>query len=88
VSREDHIILGVHITERVQHAPQVQEIFTQYGCSIKTRIGLHEVSDQFCSPNGLVLLEMAGPEGPINELIRKLAEIEGVEVKKMLFDHD
>jgi len=88
VSREDHIILGVHIAERAQHAPQVQEIFTQYGCSIKTRIGLHEVSDQFCSPNGLVLLEMAGPEGPINELIQKLAEIEGVEVKKMLFDHD
>jgi hypothetical protein len=80
--------LGVHITSRVQHAPHVQELLTEYGCSIKTRIGLHEVSDEFCSPNGLVLLEMAGPEGPIFELIRKLEAVEGVDVKQMVFEHD
>ena len=60
MDRPRHIVLGVHITDRVHHAHAVQDLLTQYGCSIKTRIGLHEVSEQFCSPNGLLLLEMAG----------------------------
>jgi len=66
----------------------VQDLFTEYGCSIKTRLGLHGVSERFCSPNGLVLLEMAGPEGPIFELMDKLKAIEGVDVQKMVFEHD
>ncbi len=83
-----HIVLGVHITDRTRHAHQVQDLFTEYGCSIKTRIGLHTVSDNFCSPNGLVLLEMAGDEKPILELLDKLGDIEGVDVQKMIFEHD
>jgi len=88
MSKERHIVLGVHITERVKHVPQVQDLFTKYGCSIKTRIGLHEVSEKFCSSNGLVLLEMAGPEEPTFEMIEKLGAIEGVDVQKMIFEHD
>ncbi|MCU0913757.1 MAG: hypothetical protein MUC88_04230 [Planctomycetes bacterium] len=83
-----HIVLGVHITERVRHVPRIQELLTEYGCSIKTRLGLHTVSEDFCSPNGLVLLEMAGPEQPIYELMEKLKTIEGVEVQKMVFEHE
>ncbi len=86
--RARHIILGVHITDRVQHVPKIQDLFTEYGCSIKTRLGLHEASDKSCSPNGLILLEMAGPEGPIEELAAKLGALQGVEVQKMLFEHD
>lgn len=82
-----HIILGIHITGRVQHVPRVQDLLTQYGCSIKTRLGLHEVSADACSPNGLVLLEMAGAEAPIFELAEKLGAIEGIEVQKMIFAH-
>ena len=86
--RARHIILGVHITDRAIHVPKVQDLFTEYGCSIRTRLGLHEASDRSCSPNGLILLEMAGPEGPVEELIRKLKAIEGVDVQKMVFEHD
>jgi hypothetical protein len=88
VKQPRHIVLGIHITDRIRHAQKVQDLFTEYGCSIKTRIGLHTVSDKFCSPNGLVLLEMAGDEKPIFELIDKLGDIEGVDVKKMVFEHD
>jgi hypothetical protein len=88
MDRARHIVLGVHITERARHVPQVQELFTKYGCSIKTRLGLHTVSGEFCSPNGLVLLEMAGDEKPIWELADKLQSVEGVEVQKMIFEHD
>ena len=88
MSKEAHIILGVHITDRVHYVPPVQELFTEYGCSIKTRLGLHTVSDRFCSPNGLVPLEMAGPGEPISELMEGLLAVEGVEVQKMVFEHD
>ena len=83
-----HIVLGVHITDRAHHAHVVQDLLTEYGCSIKTRIGLHEVSETFCSPNGLLLLEMAGDEGPVFELLDKLKTVEGVDVQQMVFEHD
>jgi ACT domain-containing protein len=83
-----HIVLGIHITDRVHHVPDVQNLFTEYGCSIKTRIGLHTVSEIYCSPNGLILLEMAGPERPIFELIEKLKAVEGVDVQQMVFEHE
>ncbi len=81
------IVLGVHITERAPQVPRVQELFTQYGCSLKTRLGLHTISEKFCSPNGLILLEMAGPEQPIGERREKLPALEGIEVQKMIFEH-
>jgi hypothetical protein len=86
--KKRHIILGVHITGRVQHVSRVQDLFTEYGCSIKTRLGLHEASESVCSPNGLILLEMAGDEAPIFELAQKLGTVEGIEVLKMIFEHD
>ena len=83
-----HIVLGVHITDRVHHAHQVQDLFTEYGCSIKTRIGLHSVAQGYCSPNGLVLLEMASDEKPVFEMVEKLKAVEGVDVQTMIFEHD
>ena len=81
---EKHLILGVHLTDRLKEAPAVQSLFTEYGCHIKTRLGLHEVGDH-CSPGGLILLEMYGDETRCLELARKLGRIEGVEVKTMQF---
>lgn len=82
-----HIIFGVHITDRMHKAGAVQELLTEYGCQIKTRIGLHHVDDNVCSPRGLILLEMYGDEATCLQLADRLAQIEGVEVQKMLFDH-
>ena len=81
-----HIVLGVHVTDRLKKAADVQALLTQYGCNIKTRLGLHEV-ESACSPNGLLLLEMHGDELVCNELAHKLGAIEGIEVQKMVFTH-
>ena len=54
---QPHLILGVHVTNRATQVPSVQNLLTEYGCNIKTRIGLHHVDDQVCSPRGLILLE-------------------------------
>ncbi len=88
MSKVRHIVIGIHITDRVHHVPGVQNLLTEYGCSIKTRIGLHTVSEDYCSPNGLILLEMAGPERPTFELMEKLEAIEGVDVQQMIFEHE
>jgi hypothetical protein len=82
-----HLIFGVHITNRVKHVPDVQKVLTEFGCSIKTRLGLHEASATACSPNGLILLEVVGGEKESGRMARKLRAIEGVEVQKMVFAH-
>lgn len=84
---KNHVIFGVHVTHRTVHVAQVQERLTEYGCNIRTRLGLHEASDDFCSPNGLIILEMVGDETTCDQLMDKLNAIEGVECKKMFFDH-
>ncbi len=83
----DHTIVGVHITDRVNHAGEVQRVLTLHGCQIKTRLGLHEVSEDFCSPEGILLLEVVGRSKETTALIRDLSRIQGVEVQKMVFSH-
>jgi hypothetical protein len=82
-----HIILGVHITDRLKEAAEVQRLLTQYGANIKTRLGLHEVQEKSAGPNGLLLLELVGGNKPAKELAAKLNKLAGVEVKSFTFEH-
>ena len=76
-------ILGVHVAQRTKHTAKVQKILSDYGCSIRTRIGLHDAGGGFCSPNGLILLEVVDRAAA---LAAALAQIPGVTVKKMTFE--
>jgi len=78
-------ILGLHVTDRVKEALKVQDTLTKFGCSIKTRLGLHEVNEDFCSTNGLILLELTGDKIEMDKLETELLKIEGLVVKKMIF---
>jgi hypothetical protein len=82
-----HTILGVHVTQRVKEALEVQRHLTEFGRYIKTRVGLHEIEKSSDAPNGLILLEMVGPNDKILELQNKLNAIAGVEVKSLTFEH-
>jgi hypothetical protein len=84
----DHFVVGIHVTDRVQKVPEVQRVLTEYGCYIRTRIGLHEAHENFCSPNGLILLDMLFDKEACGELVEKLSALEGIEVKTMHFSHD
>ena len=79
------IILGVMVTNRVKDIPAVQKVLTEHGCNIKTRLGLHEMSAQYCSPQGLLLLETCGKASEILAMERKLKKIKCLTVKKMVF---
>ncbi len=79
------IILGIYVKERSKNSLTVQNLLTKYGCSIKTRIGLHEVSGEFCSNSGLILLELTGNMSEIENLERDLKSIDDIEINKMTF---
>jgi hypothetical protein len=79
-----HVILGVHVTDRLKEAGPVQKVFTEYGSLVKTRLGLHEIG---ASPEGLVLLEIVGGKTEWKAMVEKLQGIEGIEVKEMVFSH-
>lgn len=85
--QDKHMILGIHIDDRIKKANEVQKLLTDYGCNIKTRIGLHEVTGNFCAGYGVLLLEMIGEQAKVEELAGKLNSIAGVEVQQMIFGH-
>ena len=84
---DDHIILGIHVTDRLKNAVDVQKVFTEYGCNIKTRIGLHDVDADACSPSGVVLIEFFGADDEAAAMMAKLNKVEGVHVQQMVFGH-
>ncbi len=80
-------ILGIHVNQRTKEVSQIQPLFTKYGCSIKTRLGLHEVNDNICSPSGIILLELIGDVNEMNKLEDELKAIAGLDVQKMCFQN-
>ncbi len=79
------VILGVQVTDRVKKVAQVQKILTEHGCNIKTRLGLHEVGPAACSPSGLLIVETCGRPAEIAALEKKLKQVPGLVVRKMVF---
>lgn len=79
------LIIGVQISSFSTQSEEVQKVFTEYGCSIRTRVGLHNVADGLCSLTALILLEFIGTPQLADEMIAKLTAIQGVTVKTMSF---
>ncbi len=82
---EEVRVIGISISDRVEEAAKMQEILTKYGCTIRTRLGLHEASKEKCSRNGLVLLELVGESSEWSKLETELKSIKGIAVKSMDF---
>jgi hypothetical protein len=82
---DSHIILGIHVTDRLKNAADVQKVFTEFGCNIKTRLGLHDVDANVCSPSGVVIIEFFGSDAEAERMAAKLDEVEGVQIQKMVF---
>ena len=78
-------VLGIHVSDRVHKISMIQPVLTKFGCSIKTRLGLHETDGENCSPNGLIILELSGDPKEFVKLENELLLVDGLEVKKMIF---
>lgn len=66
------------VSNRSESSVAVQECLTNHGCFIKTRLGLHEGTDNMCSESGLIVLEVTGDEGEKKKLHKNLNAISGV----------
>ncbi len=77
-------IFGIRLDNRTQTAVEFQKVLTHYGCSIKTRLGLHDVNNNVCSPNGLILLEVID-DAEAMKMKEELLEIPNLELQSMKF---
>ncbi len=82
-----HLIVGIHLQNRTEDANKVQQLLTDFGCNIRTRVGLHEVDANYCSTGGIILLELVGDDALCEELISKLGGMDRVDVQCMTFEH-
>ncbi len=85
--KEKHLIVRIHLQNRTEDANKVQQLLTDFGCNIRTRVGLHEVDANYCSTGGIILLELVGDDAVCEELISKLGGMDRVDVQCMTFEH-
>ena len=85
--KENHMLMAIHITDRIKQAGRVQELLTDYGKHIKTRIGLHEANGRASSPNGLIVIEFVGSPKRLDALLSDLNTLTGVEAQSIVFEH-
>lgn len=76
-------VVVAFLKARKGSAVKFQKILTQYGCIIKTRLGIHDGVMDKCSDTGLIILELAGEEKQKSAFVRKLITLKGVVVKKV-----
>ena len=63
-------IIGIQLDYRIEEAVKFQQILTECGCNIRTRIGLHNIGEYKCINNGIILLEVVNN---INEIYDTLS---------------
>lgn len=73
--------MAIKVNGRIAQAPHVQEILTKYGCNIKTRVGFHEVNEDQCSMDGILILQLFGKDEEIQGMLAEMVKLEGVTAK-------
>lgn len=79
-------IIGINVLDRIKEAGRTQKVLTKYAKSIKTRLGFHELTNDVCSRNGFMILELIGEKSQWDALENELNEIGGINFQKMSFD--
>ena len=76
-----YYIIGLRVDHR--HAVGLQELLTKFGCNIKLRVGLHETGEDFCSDDGVIMLQACGDQATIDKMAAAFNALEGVSAKVM-----
>ena len=80
-------IIGIKLSNRIEQSAQVQEILSDFGSFISTRLGLHFFNNGVCQENGLILLEVINAQ-IVPTLQKALCSIEGIELQQMVFENN
>ena len=81
-----YYIIGVRMENRIDNALKFQETLTQNGCKIKARLGLHEVSEDVCANDGIIILQPCGNKEDVEALVEELNKLEGVTDKYIVLN--
>ncbi len=76
-----YYVIGVRMDNRVGNASALQQVLTKNGCKIKARLGLHEVAEDLCAADGLIILQPYGEKEEIEQLVRDLNALDGITAK-------
>jgi len=63
---------------RIDNAVKFQEVLTRNGCRIRARLGLHDVSEDACSNDGIIILQPYGSREDVEALVNELNCLEGI----------
>lgn len=77
---EKQVVL-ILVSNRKDSAVKVQKILTDWGCLIKTRLGLHSSVLDNCTEEGLIFLEVVGEKTKNEEIVRKINLLGGVQAQ-------
>ena len=78
-----YYIIGLRVDHRHSNALNLQKTLTEFGCNIKLRVGLHETGEDFCSDDGVILLQVCGEQDEVDRLMAALESTPGVTAKLM-----
>ena len=86
-----YYIIGLRVDHRHSNALNLQKTLTEFGCNIKLRVGLHETGEDFCSDDGVIMLQACGDKETIGKMMDAFNNVEGVtakllDLKKDLFN--
>ena len=78
-----YYIIGLRVDHRHSNALNLQKTLTEFGCNIKLRVGLHEVGEDFCSDDGVIMLQACRGRETIDRMVDGFNALEGVSAKLM-----
>ena len=76
-----YYIIGLRVDHRHSNALNLQKTLTEFGCNIKLRVGLHETGEDFCSDDGVIMLQACGDTENIGKMMDAFNNVEGVTAK-------
>ena len=78
-----YYIIGLRVDHRHANALNLQKTLTEFGCNIKLRVGLHETNEEYCSDDGVIMLQACGDRDTIEKMVNAFNTLEGVSAKWM-----
>jgi len=78
-------VLGIKIIDRIKEAGLTQKVLSKHASVITTRLGFHEVTDEVCSREAIIILHLNSDPATSEKLAAELVEIGGIEIREMEF---
>jgi hypothetical protein len=78
-------VLGIKIIDRIKEAGLTQKVLSKHASVITTRLGFHEVTDEVCSREAIIILHLNSDPANSEKLVSELEEIGGIEIREMTF---